>query len=62
MIKRVFRLASALVLFPVLAGAQTEDDARIRDAAARGVAAIQKAQSGWYTTHKQVCASCHHQY
>ena len=60
--KRVFRLASALVLFPVLAGAQTEDDARIRDAAARGVAAIQKAQSGWYTTNKQVCASCHHQY
>ena len=46
----------------MLAGAQTEDDARIRDAAARGVAAIQKAQSGWYTANKQVCASCHHQY
>ena len=55
-------LASTLVLFPMLAGAQPADDARIREAATRGVAAIQKAQSTWYTTNKQVCASCHHQY
>ena len=34
----------------------------VRDAAARAVAAIQKAQAPWYTTNKQVCASCHHQY
>lgn len=59
---RLFWLTPALVLLPALAGAQIDDDARIREAAVRGVAAIQKAQSGWYTTHKQVCASCHHQY
>src|SRR5574339_479773 len=48
---------------PVLAAAQSEDDLPpIRDAAARGIAAIQKAQSTWYTANKQVCASCHHQY
>jgi ankyrin repeat protein len=57
-------LVAALVLIPVLARAQADDkdDARIREAAARGVAAIQKAQATWYTTNKQVCASCHHQY
>ncbi len=31
-------------------------------AASRALAAIQKAQATWYTTNKQVCASCHHQY
>ena len=35
---------------------------QVRDAATRAVAAIQKAQAPWYTTNKQVCASCHHQY
>ena len=57
-------LVAAFVLIPVLARAQADDkdDARIREAAARGVAAIQKAQATWYTTNKQVCASCHHQY
>jgi len=34
----------------------------VRSAAARALVAIQKAQGPWYTTHKQVCASCHHQY
>ena len=34
----------------------------VRDAASRAVAAIQKAQAPWYSTNKQVCASCHHQY
>src|SRR5688500_9569853 len=60
--KRVW-LVAALVLIPVLARAQADDkdDARIREAAARGVAAIQKAQATRYTTNKQVCASCHHQ-
>src|SRR5690242_6076818 len=52
----------AALLVPALAGAQSEDDARIREAATRGIAAIQKAQSNWFTSHKQVCASCHHQY
>jgi ankyrin repeat protein len=42
--------------------AQEADPARVRDAAARALAAIQKAQEPWYTTNKQVCASCHHQY
>ena len=61
--KNLFCWLVALVMFPALAGAQTADDAPpIRDAAARGVAAIQKAQSTWYTANKQVCASCHHQY
>jgi ankyrin repeat protein len=43
---------------------QTEDpaDAAVREAAARAVGLIQKAQAPWYTSNKQVCASCHHQY
>ena len=44
------------------ASAQEAEPARVRDAAARALAAIQKAQEPWYTTNKQVCASCHHQY
>jgi ankyrin repeat protein len=62
--KKLVWLVAAVVLIPVLARAQADDtdDARIREAAARGVAAIQKAQATWYTTNKQVCASCHHQY
>jgi ankyrin repeat protein len=35
---------------------------QVREAATRAIAAIQKAQAPWYTTNKQVCASCHHQY
>ncbi|MGH9237933.1 MAG: ankyrin repeat domain-containing protein [Vicinamibacterales bacterium] len=49
-------------MIPALASAQSGDDTRVRAAATKGVAAIQKAQSGWYTANKQVCASCHHQY
>lgn len=58
------RVAAALVflLIPGTVAAQDEADARVRDAATRAVAAIQKAQATWYTTNKQVCASCHHQY
>jgi ankyrin repeat protein len=60
------RLWYAAVVGVLVAGGlvrtQTDEDAPVRDAAARGVAAIQKAQSTWYTTNKQVCASCHHQY
>ena len=44
-----------------LAGQEAEPK-QVQDAAARAVAAIQKAQAPWYTTNKQVCASCHHQY
>jgi ankyrin repeat protein len=55
-------LTALLLIVPALASAQSEDDARIREAARRGVAAIQKAQSNWFTSYKQVCASCHHQY
>jgi ankyrin repeat protein len=61
MTKRFFGALTLLVI-PALASAQGEDDARVREAATKGVAAIQKAQSGWYTANKQVCASCHHQY
>jgi ankyrin repeat protein len=50
------------LLLPHAALAQDPDDARVRDAATRAVAAIQKAQATWYTSNKQVCASCHHQY
>src|SRR5678815_3641895 len=42
--------------------AQEIDEDRVRGAATRAVAAIQKAQATWYTTSKQVCGSCHHQY
>jgi ankyrin repeat protein len=42
--------------------AQEADPAVLRDAAARALVAIQKAQASWYTANKQVCASCHHQY
>ncbi|HET9361688.1 MAG TPA: hypothetical protein VFO58_18175, partial [Vicinamibacterales bacterium] len=38
------------------------DPGLARRAAGRAISAIQKAQSGWYTSNKQVCASCHHQY
>jgi ankyrin repeat protein len=44
------------------ASAQEADPARVHDAAARALVAIQKAQEPWYATNKQVCASCHHQY
>jgi hypothetical protein len=51
------RFVGALIFLtiPVLASAQSED-ARLREAATKGVAAIQKAQSTWYTANKQVCA------
>jgi ankyrin repeat protein/cytochrome c553 len=34
----------------------------IRDAVVKALAPVQKAQEPWYSTNKQVCASCHHQY
>jgi ankyrin repeat protein len=54
--------AVVIVACPTLAGAQSDDDARVREAATRGLAAIQKAQTNWYSSYKQVCSSCHHQY
>ena len=58
------RLALVLAFswLPAMASAQEVDAERARDAAARALVAIQKAQAPWYTTNKQVCASCHHQY
>jgi len=58
------RLALVLAFswLPAMASAQEVDAERVRDAAARALVAIQKAQAPWYTTNKQVCASCHHQY
>src|SRR5688500_17941349 len=60
--KNRFSCALVFLVLPVLANAQSEDDAPVRAAATKAVAAIQKAQSSWYTANKQVCASCHHQY
>jgi ankyrin repeat protein len=61
--KRMFWMLTALLAIPALARAQSADDApRVREAATRAIAAIQKAQSTWYTANKQVCGSCHHQY
>ena len=61
--KQLFCVLAALLAVPALASAQSEDDApRVREAAARAISAIQKAQATWYTTNKQVCGSCHHQY
>src|SRR6186997_1764548 len=61
--KQLFGVLVALLAIPALARAQSEDDApRVREAAARAIAAIQKAQATWYTTNKQVCGSCHHQH
>jgi ankyrin repeat protein len=45
-----------------MVSAQEVDAERVREAATRALVAIQKAQAPWYTTNKQVCASCHHQY
>src|SRR5262245_50052022 len=56
-------VVAALALLVVSTGrAQDGDTERMRSAASRALAAIQKAQATWYTTNKQVCASCHHQY
>src|SRR5688572_26360883 len=52
-----------MLAVPAGVAAQPDDPIlRVRNAAARGVAAVQKAQATWYTANKQVCASCHHQY
>ena len=50
------------MVLAAVTSSQEAPPAEVRDAAARAVAAIQKAQAPWYTTNKQVCASCHHQY
>jgi ankyrin repeat protein len=58
------RLALFVIVscLPAIVSAQEADPDRVRDAAARALVSIQKAQGPWYTTNKQVCASCHHQY
>jgi ankyrin repeat protein len=60
------RLPSGLIILGLIAalplrGQEAHPD-EVRAAAARAIAAIQKAQAPWYTANKQVCASCHHQY
>lgn len=55
-------LALLLAAVPASAAAQDPADVAVREAAARALAAIQKAQGPWFTANKQVCASCHHQY
>jgi hypothetical protein len=60
------RLWSGLIILSVLVAlplrGQEAHPEQLRTAAGRALAAIQKAQAPWYTTNKQVCASCHHQY
>jgi ankyrin repeat protein len=46
---------------PALHGQEAHPD-QVRAAASRALTVIQKAQAPWYSTNKQVCASCHHQY
>jgi ankyrin repeat protein len=53
--------ASVLALATAVFTQEAHPD-QVRAAAERALAAIQKAQAPWYTTNKQVCASCHHQY
>jgi ankyrin repeat protein len=60
------RVWSGLIILCLLAvlplrGQEAHPD-QVRAAASRALASIQKAQAPWYTTNKQVCASCHHQY
>ena len=57
-----FVIAAIAFLVVSTGRAQDVDTERLRSAASRALAAIQKAQATWYTTNKQVCASCHHQY
>jgi len=59
---RRLALFLAFSWLPAMASAQEVDLERARGAATRALVAIQKAQAPWYTTNKQVCASCHHQY
>jgi ankyrin repeat protein len=55
--------AFCLLTAPFAASAQDlSSDEQIANATVRALGAIQKAQATWYTTNKQVCASCHHQY
>jgi ankyrin repeat protein len=51
----------ALAEEPALRAQEAHPD-QVRAAASRALTAIQRAQATWYTTNKQVCASCHHQY
>ena len=48
--------------FAIAAPADEIDPGLARRASERALSAIQRAQAGWYTSNKQVCASCHHQY
>ena len=60
------RTVSGLVIVLLIAAlslaGQEAPPEQVRNAASLAIAAIQKAQASWYTTNKQVCASCHHQY
>jgi ankyrin repeat protein len=62
MSKRCVLVLVALGSLPAATFAQEVEPTRLREAASRAVAAIQKAQAPWYAANKQVCASCHHQY
>src|SRR5689334_18999634 len=49
---------TALVASPAIA----QTPAEVREAVVKALPPLQKAQEPWFTTNKQVCASCHHQY
>ena len=64
---QTFNTVAALVVL-TLGGLATRTEAqvlpgpRVAEAAARGVAAIQRSQVVWYEDEQQVCGSCHHQF
>src|ERR671924_495792 len=50
--------AIALLLL-TFAAALAADERQLRDAAAKGIAALERGTKNWYRT--QTCVSCHHQ-
>jgi ankyrin repeat protein len=53
---------TVMVISAAATSAFAQTPAEIRDAVVKALPPVQKAQQPWYTTNKQVCASCHHQY
>jgi ankyrin repeat protein len=51
-----------LMFSTMVTPASAQTPAEIREAVVKALAPIQKAQEPWFSTNKQVCASCHHQY
>ena len=52
----------ALLIAATVTPAVAQSPADVREAVVKALVPVQKAQEPWYSTNKQVCASCHHQY